>query len=123
MRTIGVDSLSVVILSGISTGILGYYSVRQFSAENHIGSAVALSLLRELGLVFSALMVTVRTGSAMRYARLSCGTLLHSSANNQVTFHEFRKFTSARQHNDRRIVELSTGCDWHLDCPMKAMCL
>jgi phospholipid/cholesterol/gamma-HCH transport system permease protein len=69
VRTIGVDSLSVVLLSGIFTGMVlglqGYYSLRQFNAESFLGSAVALSLLRELGPVLSAFMVTGRTGSAM----------------------------------------------------------
>jgi phospholipid/cholesterol/gamma-HCH transport system permease protein len=69
IRTIGVESLSVVILSGVFTGMVmglqGYYSLRKFNAENFLGSAVALGILRELGPVLSALMVTGRTGSAM----------------------------------------------------------
>jgi phospholipid/cholesterol/gamma-HCH transport system permease protein len=69
IKTIGVDSLSVVILSGFFTGMVmgfqGYYSLRKFSAESWLGSAVALGLLRELGPVLSAFMVTGRTGSAM----------------------------------------------------------
>ncbi|MDH3444167.1 MAG: MlaE family lipid ABC transporter permease subunit [Deltaproteobacteria bacterium] len=69
IRTIGVDSLSVVLLSGVFTGMVlglqGYYSLRQFNAESFLGSAVALGLLRELGPVLSAFMVTGRTGSAM----------------------------------------------------------
>src|SRR5262244_3086555 len=69
IRTIGVDSLSVVLLSGVFTGMVlglqGYYSLRKFNAESFLGSAVALSLLRELGPVLSAFMVTGRTGSAM----------------------------------------------------------
>jgi phospholipid/cholesterol/gamma-HCH transport system permease protein len=39
--------------------------LRKFNAESFLGSAVALSLLRELGPVLSAFMVTGRTGSAM----------------------------------------------------------
>jgi phospholipid/cholesterol/gamma-HCH transport system permease protein len=69
IKTIGVDSLSVVALSGFFTGMVmgfqGYYSLRQFNAESWLGSATALSLLRELGPVLSAFMVTGRTGSAM----------------------------------------------------------
>ena len=38
IRTIGVESLSVVILSGVFTGMVmglqGYYSLRKFNAEN-----------------------------------------------------------------------------------------
>lgn len=69
IRTIGVESLSVVVLSGVFTGMVmglqGYYSLRKFNAENFLGSAVALGILRELGPVLSAFMVTGRTGSAM----------------------------------------------------------
>jgi phospholipid/cholesterol/gamma-HCH transport system permease protein len=69
IRSIGVESLSVVLLSGIFTGMVmglqGYYSLRKFNAESFLGSAVALGLLRELGPVLSAFMVTGRTGSAM----------------------------------------------------------
>ena len=69
IRSIGVDSLSVVLLSGVFTGMVmglqGYYSLRKFNAESFLGSAVALGLLRELGPVLSAFMVTGRTGSAM----------------------------------------------------------
>jgi phospholipid/cholesterol/gamma-HCH transport system permease protein len=69
IKSIGVDSLSVVILSGLFTGMVlglqGYYSLRKFNAESWLGSAVALGLLRELGPVLSAFMVTGRTGSAM----------------------------------------------------------
>ncbi len=69
IKTVGVDSLSVVILSGFFTGMVvgfqGYYSLRKFSAESYLGSAAALGLLRELGPVLCAFMVTGRTGSAM----------------------------------------------------------
>jgi len=69
IKTIGVDSLSVVLLSGFFTGMVmgfqGYYSLRKFNAESWLGSAAALGLLRELGPVLSAFMVTGRTGSAM----------------------------------------------------------
>lgn len=66
---IGVKSLFVILLTGIFTGMVlglqGYYSLRKFGAEGLLGSAVALSIIRELGPVLSALMVTGRAGSAM----------------------------------------------------------
>jgi phospholipid/cholesterol/gamma-HCH transport system permease protein len=69
IKTFGVDSLSVVVLSGFFTGMVmgfqGYYSLRKFNAESWLGSATALGLLRELGPVLAAFMVTGRTGSAM----------------------------------------------------------
>ncbi len=69
VKTVGVDSLSVILLSGFFTGMVmgfqGYYSLRKFNAESWLGSATALGLLRELGPVLAAFMVTGRTGSAM----------------------------------------------------------
>jgi phospholipid/cholesterol/gamma-HCH transport system permease protein len=66
---IGVKSLFVIALTGSFTGMVlglqGYYSLRKFGAEGLLGSAVALSMIRELGPVLSALMVTGRAGSAM----------------------------------------------------------
>jgi phospholipid/cholesterol/gamma-HCH transport system permease protein len=66
---IGVKSLFVIILTGSFTGMVlglqGYYSLRKFGAEGLLGSAVALSMIRELGPVLTALMVTGRAGSAM----------------------------------------------------------
>src|SRR2546426_5582104 len=66
---IGVKSLFVIVLTGSFTGMVlglqGYYSLRKFGAEGLLGSAVALSLIRELGPVLSALMVTGRAGSAI----------------------------------------------------------
>jgi len=66
---IGVKSLFVIVLTGAFTGMVlglqGYYSLRKFGAEALLGSAVALTIIRELGPVLSALMVTGRAGSAM----------------------------------------------------------
>lgn len=66
---IGVRSLSVILLTALFTGMVlglqGYYTVRRFGAEGLLGSAVALGLIRELGPVLTALMVTARAGSAM----------------------------------------------------------
>lgn len=46
-------------------GFQGYYSLVMFGSEGFLGSAVALSLIRELGPVLAAIMVTGRAGSAM----------------------------------------------------------
>ncbi len=66
---IGVTSSSVILLTGSFTGMVlglqGYYTLRKFGSESLLGSAVALSLIRELGPVLTALMVTARAGSAM----------------------------------------------------------
>jgi len=66
---IGSKSVPLIVLTGGFTGmILGlqvYYTLRKFGAEAYLGPAVALSLIRELGPVLSALMITGRAGSAM----------------------------------------------------------
>ncbi|MFQ5912938.1 MAG: MlaE family ABC transporter permease [Nitrospinota bacterium] len=66
---IGARSLVVITLTALFTGMVlglqGYYTLRQFGSEGLLGSAVALSLIRELGPVLSALMVTARAGSAI----------------------------------------------------------
>lgn len=65
---IGVQSLSVIILVGGFTGavlaVQGEYTLSQFGAEAFTSSAIALSLIRELGPVLTALMVNGRAGSA-----------------------------------------------------------
>ena len=66
---IGVRSLSVILLTGAFTGmVLGlqtFVTLSRFGSEALLGPAVALSLIREMGPVFTALMVTGRTGSAL----------------------------------------------------------
>jgi len=66
---VGVDSIPVVLLTALFTGgVLALQTFKGFSrfhAEGYIGSVVALSMLRELAPVLTALMVTGRAGSAM----------------------------------------------------------
>ncbi len=66
---IGVGSLSIVLLTGLFTGMVlalqGFYTLEKFGSEGLLGPAVALSLIRELGPVLTALVVTGRAGSAM----------------------------------------------------------
>jgi len=69
MRFIGTKSLFVIVLTAAFTGMVlglqGYYTLAKFGSEGLLGTAVALSLIRELGPVLSALMVTGRAGSAI----------------------------------------------------------
>lgn len=66
---LGVKTLFVILLTGAFSGmVLGlqvFYTLRKFGAEALLGPAVALSLVRELGPVLSALMITGRAGSAL----------------------------------------------------------
>ena len=66
---IGARSLSVILLTGAFTGmVLGlqtFLTLSRFGSEAFLGPAVALALIREMGPVFTGLMVTGRTGSAL----------------------------------------------------------
>ncbi|NOY54289.1 MAG: ABC transporter permease [Deltaproteobacteria bacterium] len=66
---IGARSIFVILFTGAFTGMVlglqGYYTLRKFGSEGLLGSAVALSLIRELGPVLTALMVIGRAGSAI----------------------------------------------------------
>jgi len=65
----GVLSLLIVCGSGFAVGAVlglqGYNTLVRFGAEDSLGSAVGLSLVRELGPVLTGLLVTGRAGSAM----------------------------------------------------------
>jgi phospholipid/cholesterol/gamma-HCH transport system permease protein len=69
MDLIGVGSLPIVLLTGFFTGgvlvLQTFPTLAYYSAQNEAGRSVALSLIRELGPVLSALMVSGRIGSAI----------------------------------------------------------
>lgn len=69
MLQVGVNSTLVIALIGIFTGavlaVQAEYTLSKFGATAFTGSAVALSLIRELGPVLTALMVIGRAGSAI----------------------------------------------------------
>lgn len=66
---IGVKSVTVITLISLFTGmVIGlqmYYALAKFGAEGFLGAAVSLSLVRELGPVLTAIMITGRAGSSM----------------------------------------------------------
>ncbi|MDX1410457.1 MAG: MlaE family lipid ABC transporter permease subunit [Saprospiraceae bacterium] len=66
---IGTRSVIVILVTGLFTGMVlglqGYYNLKKFGSEELLGSAVALSLIQELGPVLTALMVIGRAGSAI----------------------------------------------------------
>jgi len=66
---IGVRTTAIIVLIGLFTGmVLGlqlFYTLSKFGSVGALGSAVALSLIRELGPVLTAVMITARAGSAM----------------------------------------------------------
>jgi len=69
MDSIGVGSLTVVILTGFFTGAVltlqTSKTLSQFGAVGFTGGLVSVSLVRELGPVLTALMVAGRVGSGM----------------------------------------------------------
>jgi phospholipid/cholesterol/gamma-HCH transport system permease protein len=69
MDAIGVGSLTLIILTGIFTGgvltVQTFPTLKSYGAQSQTGYLVAVSLVRELGPVLCALMVTGRVGSAI----------------------------------------------------------
>ena len=65
---IGARSANIVMLVGLFTGmVLGlqlYYTLIKFGSAGVLGSAVSLTLVRELGPVMTAIMITARAGSS-----------------------------------------------------------
>jgi phospholipid/cholesterol/gamma-HCH transport system permease protein len=66
---IGARSTTIILLVSLFTGmVLGlqsYHALVQFGAQGALGTLVSLSLIRELGPVLTAIMITARAGSAI----------------------------------------------------------
>ncbi|MDX1501935.1 MAG: ABC transporter permease [Thermoanaerobaculia bacterium] len=69
MVRVGVDSLPVVLLTALFTGMVlalqTFTVLSRFGAERWVGSLVSLSMVRELAAVLSGLVIAGRVGSAM----------------------------------------------------------
>ncbi len=69
IRFVGLHSVLVIILtggfSGMVLGFQGYYTLNRFGSDAFLGPMVGLALIKELGPVITALMVTGRAGSAI----------------------------------------------------------
>ena len=69
LYVVGVQSLTIIMVSGLFIGMVislqGYTILVDYGAEQSLGQMVALSLLRELGPVVSALLFAGRAGSAL----------------------------------------------------------
>jgi phospholipid/cholesterol/gamma-HCH transport system permease protein len=65
---LGVLSLLIICVCGLAVGMVlglqGYNTLERFGATQSLGAVVGLSLVRELGPVLTALLVTGRAGSA-----------------------------------------------------------
>ncbi|MBS0001990.1 MAG: ABC transporter permease, partial [Thioalkalivibrio sp.] len=69
IHSVGVRSLLIIVVSGLFVGMVlayqGYITLVKFGAAEALGGAVALSLVRELGPVVTALLFAGRAGSAL----------------------------------------------------------
>jgi len=69
IRFIGTQSIFLIALIGAFTGMVlalqGYYSLNRIGSVAFLGPLVSLSIIKELGPVLAALMVTARAGSAI----------------------------------------------------------
>lgn len=78
LYVIGTKSLFVICLIALFTGMVlglqGYYVLVKFGSVGFLGAAVSLTLIRELGPVLTAIMVTGRAGSSMA---AEIGVMLH----------------------------------------------
>jgi len=66
---VGILSLPIILLSGVFVGMVvslqGYHTLQKFGAEQELGQLLALSVVRELGPVITALLFAGRAGSAL----------------------------------------------------------
>ena len=66
---VGVLSLAIVVVSGLFIGMVlalqGFNTLERFGATDELGTLIALSVVRELGPVVTALLFAGRAGSAL----------------------------------------------------------
>lgn len=69
LYSVGVLSLAIIVVSGLFVGMVvglqGYNTLSKFGVTESLGIMVALSLVRELGPVITALLFAGRAGSAL----------------------------------------------------------
>lgn len=69
LYVIGVLSCLIIVVSGVFiggvVGLQGYNTLEKFGASSQLGQLLALSIVRELGPVISALLFAGRAGSAL----------------------------------------------------------
>ncbi|NQD94854.1 lipid asymmetry maintenance ABC transporter permease subunit MlaE [Pseudomonas sp. CrR25] len=69
LYAVGVMSLAIIVVSGIFIGMVlslqGFNILARYGSEQAVGQMVALTLLRELGPVVTALLFAGRAGSAL----------------------------------------------------------
>lgn len=98
--SVGVGSLTVVLLTGFFTGaVLALQtgmSLDQFGARPYVGRLVSASMVRELGPVLTALMITGRVGSGIAAELGSMGVTEQISALRALGTDPIRKLVVPR---------------------------
>lgn len=69
LASVGVDSIPVVLLTGIFTGMVltvqGYHQLAEMSASSWVGNFVAVSVIKELGPMMTAFVLAGRIGASI----------------------------------------------------------
>ncbi len=69
IHAVGVNSMIIIVASGLAVGFVlglqGYYTLTRYGAAESLGLLVALSLVRELGPVVTALLFAGRAGTSL----------------------------------------------------------
>ncbi|MBK2240395.1 ABC transporter permease, partial [Francisella tularensis] len=69
IKAVGVNSIIIIVTSGVFIGLVlslqGYYTLSKFGAHSLLGVMVALSVLRELGPVVTAMLFAGRACSSI----------------------------------------------------------
>jgi len=69
LHFVGNRSVAIIVVSGLFVGFVlglqGYYTLRRYGSEQALGRLVALSLVRELGPVVTALLFAGRAGTSL----------------------------------------------------------
>ncbi|QIV95483.1 phospholipid/cholesterol/gamma-HCH transport system permease protein [Allofrancisella inopinata] len=69
IKAVGINSLIIIVTSGVFIGLVlslqGYYTLAKFGAHSLLGTLVALSVLRELGPVVTAMLFAGRACSSI----------------------------------------------------------
>lgn len=98
--SVGVRSLLIIIVSGLFVGMVlayqGYITLVNFGAAEALGGVVALSLVRELGPVVTALLFAGRAGSALTAELGLMKTTEQLSAMEMMAVNPYRRIFAPR---------------------------
>ncbi|WP_018873113.1 lipid asymmetry maintenance ABC transporter permease subunit MlaE [Thioalkalivibrio sp. ALJ16] len=100
IHSVGVRSLLIIVVSGLFVGMVlgyqGYITLVNFGAAEALGGVVALSLVRELGPVVTALLFAGRAGSALTAELGLMKTTEQLSAMEMMAVNPYRRIFAPR---------------------------